>query len=204
MNPSRRGSVDRLVIDASGWAACDAAPIERVASPNFDARPDDAEPSLIVVHNISLPPRRFGGRWIDALFTNTLDFGAHPYFAGLVGLRVSAHFLIRRSGTLAQFVSCAMRAWHAGASCFEGRERCNDFSIGIELEGDDESDFDDLQYDRLHELIEALRERFPITAIAGHSDIAPGRKTDPGPHFDWSRALSGQPVSLQRRPASDP
>jgi AmpD protein len=177
-------------IDDEGWARSALRPVERMQSPNRDARPDAAPPTLIVVHNISLPPGIFGGRAIDALFTNTLDPDAHPYFRTLDGLRVSSHFLIRRDGALAQFVSCGERAWHAGVSVFRGRERCNDFSIGIELEGDDTSDFEDAQYTSLNALVQALRQRYPIDAIAGHSDIAPGRKTDPGPHFDWSRVAA--------------
>jgi AmpD protein len=157
-------------------------------SPNFEARPAGAVPTLIVVHNISLPPGEFGGTAIADLFLNRLDCDAHPYYdAHLRGLRVSSHFVIRRDGALEQFVSCAERAWHAGASSFFGRERCNDFSIGIELEGDDASAFDAAQYETLAALVRALCARYPIEALAGHSDIAPGRKTDPGPHFEWAR-----------------
>jgi AmpD protein len=190
MSVSRSDADRTLVIGDDGWASSAAAAIERIVSPNQDDRPAGCSPTLIVVHNISLPPGVFGGRAIDALFTNTLDHDADPYYEGLVGLEVSSHFLIRRDGALVQFVACDARAWHAGASTFEGRERCNDFSIGIELEGDDFRDFEDAQYDRLASVIDALRRRYPIVAIAGHSDIAPGRKTDPGPHFDWSRVLA--------------
>jgi AmpD protein len=188
-------------IDRDGWAspvragACD---IERIVSPNHDARPAGVEPSLIVVHNISLPPSTFGGRAIDALFTNTLDHAAHPYYEGLVGLRVSSHFLIRRTGEIAQFVPCGMRAWHAGVSSCEGRERCNDFSIGIELEGDDRTAFEAEQYVGLTGLVDALARCYPLTTIAGHSDIAPGRKTDPGPWFDWPRALQSFAKPLRK------
>jgi N-acetyl-anhydromuramoyl-L-alanine amidase len=155
-------------------------------SPNFEARPDGAVPTLIVIHNISLPPGEFGGAAIADLFLNRLDCNAHPYFdAHLRGLRVSSHFVIRRDGALEQFVSCEARAWHAGVSSFFGRERCNDFSIGIELEGADDQTFEPAQYATLVSLVSALTARYPIEAIAGHSDIAPGRKTDPGPHFDW-------------------
>ncbi len=183
-----------VAIDDEGWARS----AERIPSPNHDDRPDGSDPSLIVIHNISLPPGVFGGRAIDALFTNTLDPGAHPYYEALRDLRVSSHFLIRRDGGLVQFVGCGLRAWHAGVSSFGGRERCNDFSIGIELEGDDTRAFEPAQYDRLNALIGALTRRYPIAAIAGHSDIAPGRKTDPGPFFDWSLVVA-DPRPGQRR-----
>lgn len=156
-------------------------------SPNHDLRPAGHAIDLVVIHAISLPPGEFGGPGVEQLFTNRLDPEAHPYYRDIANLRVSAHFLIRRNGYLIQFVPCDLRAWHAGASCWQGRERCNDFSIGIELEGCDEQAFTDVQYQVLAELIAALRQRYPIDAITGHSDIAPQRKTDPGPHFDWSR-----------------
>ena len=174
-----------IVIDADGWASSSSRPIKRVPSPNHDERPEGVIPSLLVIHNISLPPGEFGGHAIDALFTNTLAHDAHPYYAALRGVRVSSHFLIARDGALVQFVACGMRAWHAGVSSFEGRERCNDFSIGIELEGDDTSTFEQRQYAALIALTDALTIRYPILSAAGHSHIAPGRKTDPGPHFDW-------------------
>lgn len=158
----------------------------RVPSPNFDARPPGGV-RLLVVHAISLPPGEFGGDGVIDLFTNRLDPAAHPYYAGLDGLRVSAHFLIRRDGELIQFVSCLDRAWHAGVSSWRGLSRCNDFSIGVELEGCDDQPFDPRQYEALLGLVAALRGRYPLEDIVGHSDIAPGRKTDPGPHFDWSR-----------------
>ena len=166
---------------------------ERVDSPNFDARPAGECVSLVVVHAISLPPGEFGSADIVRFFTNQLDPHAHPYFLAIHQTRVSAHFLIRRDGHLLQFVSCAERAWHAGVSSWEGRARCNDYSIGIELEGCDEQSFEDAQYARLVLLIDWLKARYPIAAVVGHSDIAPQRKTDPGPFFDWSRvsALSG-------------
>lgn len=172
--------------------------VVRIDSPNHDARPDGIDVSLIVVHAISLPPGVFGGRDIEALFTNALDPTAHPYFATIAALRVSAHFVVHRDGSLVQFVSCDARAWHAGVSSFEGRTRCNDFSIGIELEGDDETPFEDVQYDRLVALVDVLAARYRIAAIAGHADIAPDRKTDPGPCFDWSRLLAGVAVPLRR------
>lgn len=164
-----------------------------LASPNCDARPDPSDISLLVVHAISLPPGKFGGRWIDRLFTNTLDPGAHPYFARIHQLRVSSHLLVSRRGEVRQYVEFDRRAWHAGESAFEGRQRCNDFSIGVELEGSDEQPFEPRQYRRLGEVVRALMQAFPkITParIVGHSDIAPGRKTDPGPHFDWLRLLA--------------
>ena len=142
---------------------------------------------LLVVHAISLPPGEFGGPWIDALFQNRLDPEAHPYFREIEGLEVSAHFLIRRDGGLHQYVSIDDRAWHAGASEWKGRARCNDFSIGVELEGADDVPFAEPQYDTLAALTRALFERLGSLDLAGHSDIAPGRKTDPGPWFEWDR-----------------
>lgn len=161
---------------------------EYIPSPNFDDRPPGSI-ELLVIHNISLPPDEFGGDGVERLFTNTLDAEAHPYYRAIAGLKVSAHFFIRRDGRLVQFVPCAKRAWHAGVSSWQGRERCNDFSIGIELEGCDTRPFTDEQYEALHSLTMALRAAYPLRGIAGHSDIAPGRKTDPGPHFDWLRYL---------------
>ncbi|MEW6120319.1 MAG: 1,6-anhydro-N-acetylmuramyl-L-alanine amidase AmpD [Pseudomonadota bacterium] len=169
--------------DAEGWYA----PATRIPSPNCDARPDGMAVELVVVHNISLPPGIFSGDAVIRLFTNQLDFDAHPYYQGIRGLRVSAHFVIRRDGSLIQFVPCSMRAWHAGTSNWEGRERCNDFSVGIELEGSDETPFAEAQYATLIPLVKALKHRYPVCNVVGHSDIAPGRKTDPGPHFDWQR-----------------
>ncbi len=159
----------------------------QVPSPNCDARPEGEKVSLLVIHNISLPPGKFGGEGILKLFTNQLDFSEHPYYETLRGTRVSAHFLIRRNGKLVQFVPCAHRAWHAGISAWKGRERCNDFSIGVELEGTDELPYTAAQYRRLSALAAALRRRYPIADIVGHADIAPDRKSDPGPAFDWVR-----------------
>ncbi|SHG62921.1 AmpD protein [Hydrocarboniphaga daqingensis] len=159
------------------------------ASPNHDERPDGCTIDLLVIHAISLPPEQFGGPWIDALFTNTLDAGAHPYFAGIATLTVSAHCCIRRDGSVTQYVPFDRRAWHAGASQWRGRNRANDFSVGIELEGSDTQPFEPAQYETLAALTHALWARYPTLApdaIAGHSEIAPGRKTDPGPHFDWA------------------
>ena len=158
-----------------------------VASPNRDARPADRAIDLLVIHHISLPPGEFGGPGIVELFTNRLDPAAHPYYSTLAGMKVSAHFLICRDGALWQFVPCAERAWHAGVSSWKGRARCNDFSIGIELEGTGEAPFTAAQYRQLARLTRVLKERYPIRDIVGHSDIAPGRKSDPGPHFDWAR-----------------
>jgi len=172
-----------IALDRDGWING----VRRIDSPNQDARPAQTTISLIVVHAISLPPSHFGSDDIERLFTNTLDPAAHPYFSQISLLRVSAHFLIRRDGLLIQFVSCQRRAWHAGVSSWNGRGRCNDFSIGVELEGCDEQPFEDAQYQRLAALLAALRRCYPIEAVVGHSDIAPGRKTDPGPCFDWSR-----------------
>jgi AmpD protein len=170
-------------IDASGWLDSSI----RLPSPNFEARPGNITPTLIVIHNISLPPDEFGGSAIAEFFQNRLDHDAHPYYAQLRGMRVSAHFVIRRDGLVEQYVSCNERAWHAGVSSFLGRERCNDFSIGIELEGSDSLPFEPAQYAALSSVVGALLKRYPIAALAGHSDIAPGRKTDPGPYFDWPR-----------------
>ena len=159
-------------------------------SPNCDDRPAECQPDLIVIHNISLPPGEFGGPHIDELFTNSLDPLAHAYFTEIADVRVSAHFLIRRDGELVQYVPVAQRAWHAGESCHAGRERCNDFSIGIELEGADDVPYEEAQYHALAALIRQLRAALPSLAggdIVGHSDIAPGRKTDPGAAFDWGR-----------------
>ncbi len=149
---------------------------------------------LLVIHAISLPPGCFGGPGIEELFTNRLDPAAHPYYREIAALRVSSHFLIRRDGGLTQFVACGRRAWHAGVSAWKGRERCNDFSIGIELEGTDDQPFEEAQYARLTALTRALQGRYPLTDIVGHADIAPGRKTDPGQCFDWARYRGALPV----------
>ena len=158
-----------------------------IASPNCDERPAGCAIDLLVIHHISLPPGKFGGPGIVDLFTNRLDPAAHPSYASVAGMKVSAHFLIRRDGELVQFVPCARRAWHAGESQWKGRARCNDYSVGVELEGTGEAPYTDAQYRQLAALTRALRARYPIADIAGHSDIAPGRKHDPGPSFDWRR-----------------
>jgi AmpD protein len=179
-------------LDAAGCLAA----ARQVRSPNRDARPPGERIVLVVVHGISLPPGRFRGDAIERLFTNRLDPQAHPYFDAVAPLRVSAHFLVRRSGRLVQFVPCGERAWHAGASAWRGRERCNDFSVGIELEGTDTLAYSPAQYAVLGRLLRALRRRYPIEDVAGHSEVAPGRKTDPGPAFDWRRVRRAPP---QRR-----
>lgn len=161
-----------------------------VESPNSDERPPGVEVSLVVLHCISLPPGEYGGDAIERLFTNRLDPAAHPYFRDIAALRVSAHFLIRRDGETLQFVPVERRAWHAGASSWRGRGRCNDFSIGIELEGDGHAPFEDAQYAALAALLARLCATLPLRDIAAHSDIAPGRKTDPGAAFDWPRLLA--------------
>lgn len=175
-----------LLLDNEGWLAPEPG-VLRHPSPNHDDRPGDEPPSLLVLHNISLPPGVFDGDAIIDFFLNRLDHCAHPWFENIRGLRVSAHFLIRRDGTIVQFVATRLRAWHAGVSCFRGRERCNDFSVGIEIEGTDERPFTDAQYASLRRLAAAIRARHPITDVRGHEHIAPGRKTDPGPCFDWLR-----------------
>ena len=172
-----------MQINASGYLDN----VHFIASPNFDHRPHGIAISLLVIHNISLPPDKFDGDGVIELFTNQINPKAHPYYQTLYGLKVSSHFFIRRDGKLIQFVSCNQRAWHAGVSCWQGEERCNDYSIGIELEGNDKPPFTNEQYSALATLTQCLCDHYPITDIAGHSDIAPGRKTDPGQCFDWSQ-----------------
>jgi len=178
----------------------------RCDSPNFGLRSDATAVDLVLVHSISLPPGEYGGDAIEKLFTNRLDWDAHPYYRQIRGLEVSAHFLVRRDGGLTQFVSCDARAWHAGASTWRGRSDCNDFSIGIELEGTDVRPYTARQYRRLAALVRRLAARWPIADVAGHSDVAPGRKTDPGPSFDWTRldgllGREGRPIPVSpRRP----
>lgn len=177
-----------LVLDRHGWLK----PARRVLlapSPNHDRRPAQLDPWLLVLHNISLPPGVFGGTQVIDLFLNQLDYASHPWLERLRDLRVSAHFLLRRDGSIVQFVATTRRAWHAGVSALEGRERCNDFSIGVELEGTDTLPYTDEQYATLRQLSGALRSRHPLRAVRGHEHIAPGRKTDPGPSFDWSRFM---------------
>lgn len=180
-------TMTNAMLDNSGWL--DSA--LRIASPNCDARPEGTTIRLVVIHNISLPPGVFTGDAVIALFTNRLDWDAHPYYEQIRGMRVSAHFFIRRDGRLLQFVPCRLRAWHAGVSSWRGQTCCNDFSIGIELEGNDDLPFADAQYAALASLIAALEQEYPIEEVTGHADIAPGRKTDPGPLFDWGRVRAG-------------
>ena len=164
--------------------------LRHTPSPNFDQRPPGAPVNLLVIHNISLPPDDFSGDAVEAFFQNRLNPDAHPYFREIADLQVSAHLFVRRDGSAQQFVALDQRAWHAGASCFEGRERCNDFSVGIELEGSDHQPYTDAQYLALDRLVRQVRDIYPAITpqrIVGHSDIAPGRKTDPGPYFDWQR-----------------
>jgi AmpD protein len=170
-----------------GWWA----PARAVPSPFFGPRPADAVIDLAVLHSISLPPGQYGGPQVEQLFLGQLDWDAHPYFQRIRGLQVSAHFFVRRDGELLQFVSCDQRAWHAGPSQWQGRDNCNDFSIGIELEGLEGDTFEPAQYDTLAQLLPALAAQYPLRAVAGHEHVAPGRKIDPGPGFDW--------VALQRR-----
>lgn len=174
-------------VDEAGWLSC----AQRVPSPNFDDRPDVVVDTL-VIHNISLPPGEFGGNYIQDFFCNQLDCRAHPFFQEIATLKVSAHFLIKRDGEIVQFVPLSKRAWHAGVSEFKGRQKCNDFSIGIELEGVDDTPYSDAQYESLIKLTADIQRMYPaivVDRITGHSDIAPDRKTDPGPAFDWRKFL---------------
>ncbi len=175
--PSRSGTWD------GGWLQG----ARHCPSPNFGPRPAGAHTDLIVIHSISLPPGVYGGPEVEQLFTNRLDWDAHPYFQQIRGMQVSAHFLIRRDGELVQFVDIGARAWHAGTSCWRGRDNCNDHSIGIELEGLEGERFENAQYDTLARLCASLAAQYPITHVAGHEHIAPGRKQDPGAGFEWSR-----------------
>lgn len=174
---------------SGGWLAAARA----VPSPNEEARPAGSEVGLVLIHNISLPPDEFGGGWVEQFFVNRLDPDAHPYFATIAGLKVSSHFYVRRDGEIVQFVDCDRRAWHAGQSAWRGRGNCNDFSVGIELEGCDTKPYETAQYEALWRLLDALRERYPITAVAGHCHVSPGRKTDPGEHFDWAQVRERYP-----------
>jgi N-acetyl-anhydromuramoyl-L-alanine amidase len=179
-----------MKLNAQGWLEPNAK-VSIYASPNFNERPDDTTVSLLVIHNISLPPGQFGTPYVTDLFLNQLDLNADPWFKeNLCGLTVSAHFVIDRTGHITQFVSCDDRAWHAGVSCHDGREQCNDFSIGIELEGTDTEPYTAEQYESLSNLTACLRKRYPLTSVRGHCHIAPTRKTDPGPSFDWGRYAS--------------
>ena len=181
--PPDEAALPALSLDAAGWVP----EARRCPSPNRDARAVGVATELLVVHNISLPPYRYGGHGVEQLFTNTLDPAEHPYYATIHHLRVSAHFFIRRNGELVQFVPVTERAWHAGVSSWRGRERCNDFSLGVELEGCDFEPYADAQYRTLIALARLLKARLGLTGMTGHEHIAPGRKTDPGPYFDWAR-----------------
>jgi len=174
----------------------------RRSSPNFGPRPAGVVVDLVLLHSISLPPGRYGGDAIERLFTNRLDWSAHPYFEQIRGLEVSAHFLLRRDGRLLQFVSCDQRAWHAGRSQWRGRDNCNDFSIGIELEGLEGETFEPSQYQALPPLLQALARRYPVADVVGHEHVAPGRKQDPGAGFDWARLRAGlgSPTTLRVGP----
>lgn len=189
-----------MLIDTEGHLT----PVRYIPSPNCDERPDRNDISLLVIHAISLPPEEFGGESVIELFTNQLDPQAHPYYQTLTDLKVSSHFFIRRDGEIIQFVPCSLRAWHAGASSWQGRSRCNDFSIGIELEGSDNQPFEPVQYTRLTKLTRTLQARYPIRHIVGHADIASQRKTDPGPYFDWQgyRQAIGLNPAVNRSQAS--
>ena len=175
-----------MKVGANGWFSG----MRRIASPNCDARPLGTTVNLLVIHNISLPPGEFGGEAIAQFFTNSLDTSAHPYYEHLKDVKVSAHFFIRRDGQIVQFVPCTKRAWHAGVSVWQGRPACNDFSVGVELEGSDDTPFTDRQYTALVRLTRRLNRAYPLRDIVGHADIAPQRKTDPGPNFDWPRYLA--------------
>lgn len=187
-DPHRQG---RGAEDDGPWSGGWLRSARRLDSPNFGPRPEGAAIDLVVLHSISLPPGCYEGDGVQRLFCNTLDWDAHPYYQAIRGLRVSTHFFVRRSGELLQFVDVDARAWHAGASHWRGRGNCNDDSIGIELEGLEGDTFEAAQYDTLDALIAALAARYPIQYIAGHEHIAPGRKRDPGPGFDWQRLKDG-------------
>lgn len=187
-------------VDADGWCQ----DVIRYDSPNFDARPAGADITLLVIHNISLPGGQFGGPHVSDLFTGRVDYNAHPSFSDLRGLKVSSHFLVRRDGRVIQYVACGARAWHAGKSAFQGRAECNDFSIGIELEGSDFAAFEPAQYAALAALTVALRRRYPLSDVQGHEHIAPGRKTDPGPLFDWQNYMKNCAALLTQKAMDEP
>ncbi len=180
---NKKLKTSKLTLNAAGYVAS----ATQIASPNVDARPENTNIDLIVIHNISLPPNIYKGSGVVQLFTNQLNPNEHPYYAEIYTRKVSSHFFIRRDGELMQFASCLQRAWHAGVSSWQGRERCNDFSVGVELEGSNFEAFEAAQYQTLKSLLNCLRKAYPIQHITGHSDIAPGRKTDPGPYFEWNR-----------------
>ena len=177
-------------MNPAAWAAGWWSGARRCDSPNFGARPVGSVVSLALIHSISLPPGEFGGDAIERLFTNRLDWDAHPYFTQIRGMTVSSHFLIRRDGELLQFVSCDERAWHAGTSSWRGRDNCNDYAIGIELEGLEGMVFESAQYVALQGVLHTLAQRYPLDALAGHEHVAPDRKIDPGAGFDWRRLIA--------------
>jgi AmpD protein len=181
VGPTSRGPRPRWR-EGGWWSAAQACP-----SPNHGPRPAGTEVTLAVIHSISLPPGEYGGDAVERLFTNRLDWDAHPYYQRIRGLEVSAHFFVRRDGRILQFVGCDERAWHAGVSCWKGRHGCNDFSVGIELEGLEGHVFESVQYSSLARLLRGLAVRYPLADVAGHEHVAPGRKQDPGPGFDWNR-----------------
>ena len=185
--PAAPTASERARVSAGEWRSGWLGRARAVASPNFGPRPAATPVDLVVLHSISLPPGQYGGDAVERLFTNSLDWSAHAYYETIRGLAVSAHFFVRRDGELVQFVSCDERAWHAGPSCWEGRADCNDFSVGIELEGREGEAFEAPQYATLGGLLTSLAARYPITAVAGHEHVAPGRKNDPGSGFDWLR-----------------
>lgn len=187
-------------LDRTGWLR-PSATVQLAPSPNANHRPSGCEPYLLVIHNISLPPNQFAGDAVVQFFQNQLDFDSHPWFEAIRGLTVSAHFFIRRDGKVVQCVSTDERAWHAGVSSFEGQSGCNDFSLGIELEGADHSPYTDAQYQQLTQLTQLLGQRYPLRAVRGHEHIAPGRKTDPGPSFDWWRYATHSGLALRCFPS---
>ncbi len=189
-----------MQIDANGYLES----VRLIPSPNCDERPTESAINLLVIHNISLPPDKFSGDGVIKLFTNQLDSEIHPYYQTLHNLKVSAHFFIRRDGEIIQFVACNKRAWHAGVSCWQSKTQCNDFSIGVELEGSDTQPFTDAQYVVLTALSLILQETYPIIDIVGHSDIAAGRKTDPGPYFDWERYRTALLTPIPDRNTNNP
>jgi AmpD protein len=184
----------------SGWSDGRLLRARWCPSPNFGPRPEGVAIDLALIHSISLPPGEYGGDAIEQLFTNTLDWDAHPYYQQIRGIEVSSHFVIRRDGELLQFVSCADRAWHAGASSWRGRANCNDYSIGIELEGLEGERFELTQYAALSTLLDEVVQRFPIRAVVGHEHVAPGRKIDPGPGFEWQRLIASTPSAASLFP----
>ncbi|HSV71807.1 MAG TPA: 1,6-anhydro-N-acetylmuramyl-L-alanine amidase AmpD [Methylibium sp.] len=191
-----------MTVRAPAWQAGWWSRARRIESPNFGPRPPGTEVTLAIIHSISLPPGAYGGDAIERLFTNRLDWDAHPYFGQIRGLEVSSHFVVRRDGELLQFVATTERAWHAGRSRWRGRDNCNDWSVGIELEGLEGESFEAPQYERLAQLLRALRRQLPLSEVVGHEHVAPGRKADPGPGFDWTRLRASTGWSARYFPAA--